>query len=172
MPEDRKQSELQQTAPERAPAQGARDFDRPTVLQLRVARPVTDLQRTTEMYCRGLRLRVLGSFLDHDGFDGVMIGSSAAGYHFEFTHSRQHPVAPRATPEDLLVFYYPSESQWRLACDQMEAAGFKVVDSFNPYWNARGRTYQDADGYRIVLHHGVWVPGASSAALSFGKANQ
>jgi hypothetical protein len=149
---------MQQTTPDEAGAPGARDFDRRTVLQLRVARPVTDLQRSTDMYCRGLSLRVLGSFRDHDGFDGVMIGSPAAEYHFEFTHSRQYLIAPSPTPEDLLVFYYPSESQWRVASEQMEAAGFEVVGSFNPYWNARGRTYQDADGYRIVLQHTVWTP--------------
>jgi hypothetical protein len=33
----------------------------------------------------------------------------------------------------------------------MDAAGFEAVSSFNPYWNARGRSYQDPDGYRVVL---------------------
>jgi len=110
------------------------------------------------MYCRGLALRVLASFRDHDGFDGIMIGPAEADYHLEFTRSRQHPVTPSPTPEDLLVFYYPSQSEWRLACERMDAAGFQQVSSCNPYWNARGRTYQDLDGYRVVLQQAAWVP--------------
>lgn len=113
--------------------------------QLRVARPVTDLARTVEMYCHGLALRVLASFLDHDGFDGIMVGSPEADYHLEFTPSRRHPITPSPTPEDLLVFYFPTESEWRGACERMDAAGFQVVGSFNPYWNARGRCYADTD---------------------------
>jgi hypothetical protein len=42
----------------------------------------------------------------------------------------------------------------------MDAAGFQTVGSFNPYWNTRGRTYQDADGYRVVLQQAVWVSAA------------
>jgi len=77
---------------------------------LRIARPVSDLARTTTMYCHGLGLRIVGSFEDHDGFDGVMLGLKGSGYHFEFTHSRTHPVVPAPTPEDLLVFYVPTVS--------------------------------------------------------------
>lgn len=42
----------------------------------------------------------------------------------------------------------------------MDAAGFQVVGSFNPYWNARGRSYADADGYRVVLQQDAWMPDA------------
>ena len=38
----------------------------------------------------------------------------------------------------------------------MPAAGFGQVAAFNPYWDNRGRTYEDRDGYRIVLHNGEW----------------
>jgi len=128
--------------------------------QLRIARPVTDPARTAEMYCHGLALRVLASFRDHDGFDGIMVGSAEADYHLEFTRSRRHPITPSPTPEDLLVFYYPTESEWRVACERMEAAGFQAVGAFNPYWNARGRSYADADGYRVVLQQSVWTADA------------
>ena len=132
-------------------------------LHLRVARPVTDVQRTTDMYCRGLALRALASFRDHDGFDGIMVGPAEADYHLEFTRSRQHPITPSPTPEDLLVFYFPSDSEWRLACERMDAAGFQRVGSFNPYWDARGRTYRDPDGYRVVLQNAAWVPAGRRA---------
>jgi hypothetical protein len=35
-------------------------------------------------------------------------------------------------------------------------AGFKQVVSLNPYWDIRGRTYEDSDGYRIVLQNDDW----------------
>jgi len=123
---------------------------------LRVARPVGDLARTKEMYCRGLRLRVVGSFEDHDGFDGVMLGVAGGTYHFEFTQSRKHPISPTPTVEDLVVFYIPSESEWEAACAGMLAAGFKAVAAFNPYWEVQGRTFEDCDGYRVVLQRAEW----------------
>ena len=108
------------------------------------------------MYCHGLGLRVVGSFEDHEGFDGVMLGLPDSGYHFEFTHCRTHPVKPAPTPEDLVVFYVPRQTEWRAMCDRAVAAGFKPVASFNRYWEARGRTFEDADGYRVVLQCDEW----------------
>ncbi|HEU4616541.1 MAG TPA: VOC family protein [Gammaproteobacteria bacterium] len=126
---------------------------------LRIARPVTDLERSAEMYRRGLRFELLGRFADHDGFDGVMLGRPNAEYHFELTFCRDHPVHPRPTGEDLLVLYIPDEHEWLAACADMEAAGFRRAVSFNPYWEARGRTYEDPDGYRIVIERAEWSPG-------------
>lgn len=90
---------------------------------LRVARPVSDLARARDMYCRGLGLRVIESFHDHEGFDGVVLATA---------------------------------SEWRAACVSMEAAGFQRVAAFNPYWDVRGRTFEDGDGYRVVAQHGEW----------------
>lgn len=126
---------------------------------LRIARPVSDLAASQAMYCRGLGLKVLGSFENHAGFDGVMLGAEGAGYHFEFTRCRSHPVAPAPTPEDLAVFYVPSRPAWKEACAGMLAAGFRQVASFNPYWDAQGRTYEDNDGYRVVLQNAGWRNG-------------
>ena len=126
--------------------------------QLRIARPVSNIGRTQDMYVRGLGLSVVGSFEDHEGFDGVMLGAPGAGYHLEFTVSRKHPVRPAPTVEDLAVFYMPSETEWRAACASMEVAGFKPVASHNPFWEKNGRTYEDHDGYRIVLQQGEWSP--------------
>ena len=38
----------------------------------------------------------------------------------------------------------------------MHAAGFEPIPAFNPYWDHNGRTFEDPDGYRIVLEHGAW----------------
>lgn len=125
-------------------------------MHLRVARPVSDLARSTAMYRDGLGLTVLGTFSDHDGFDGAMLGTAGAGYHLELTHCRTHPVAPSPTPEDLLVFYLPDATAWQAALARLQAAGFVAVAPFNPYWAARGRTFADPDGYRVVLQNAAW----------------
>ena len=133
---------------------------------LRIARPVTNLDRAQAMYCAGLDLRVIGRFEDHAGFDGVMLGRTDLPYHFEFTYCRNHPVTPSPTPEDITVFYLPDTDTgtdtdthtWQLTCAQMLAAGFKQVPSFNPYWDQRGATFLDEDGYRTVLQNAAWQP--------------
>jgi catechol 2,3-dioxygenase-like lactoylglutathione lyase family enzyme len=124
--------------------------------QLRIARPVSDLARAETMYVAGLGLQRLGGFTDHAGFDGVMLGLPGAGYHFEFTLCRAHPVAPAPTADDLAVFYLPDAEQWEARCAAMLAAGFRAVPSFNPYWDRQGRTFEDADGYRVVLQNAEW----------------
>ncbi len=125
-------------------------------MHLRIARPVSDLSRTADLYKRGLGLEVLGSFADHQGFDGVMLGSSEANFHFEFTYCRSHPVAPAPTPEDLLVFYVPEREAWEKRCRAMMEAGFKEVEPFNVYWRRLGRAFEDHDGYRVVIHQSHW----------------
>lgn len=126
--------------------------------QLRIARPVGDLERSVRMYVEGLGLAVLDSFRAHAGFDGVMLGLAGMPYHFEFTRRAAHPVAPQPTHEDLIVFYLSDHEHWVRTCERMCAAGFAAVVSMNPYWDLRGRTFADADGYRTVLQHDVWSP--------------
>jgi catechol 2,3-dioxygenase-like lactoylglutathione lyase family enzyme len=123
---------------------------------LRVARPVSDPEASARMYARGLGLQELGRFDDHDGFDGRMLGTPGAGFHLEFTRSRAHVVRPAPTPEDLLVFYVPDRDAWRDRCAAMLAAGFRAVPSFNPYWERSGRTFEDGDGYRVVIERDDW----------------
>ncbi|WP_175713059.1 VOC family protein [Burkholderia ambifaria] len=123
---------------------------------LRIARPVADLARTERMYRDAFELSVLARFADYDGFSGVMLGREGLDYHFEFTHCPAHPVAPSPTPEDLIVFYLPDHGAWEAACARAAAHGFMRVASFNPYWDASGQTFEDPDGYRIVLQNAGW----------------
>lgn len=98
---------------------------------MRIARPVSELDTTASMYCAGLGLEQLGSFTDHEGFSGIMLGAPEAGWHLEFTHCRHHPVTPSAGDEDLLVLYYPQQAAWEAQCAAMDAAGFLRVTAFN-----------------------------------------
>jgi hypothetical protein len=124
---------------------------------VRIARPTADLSRSERMYRLGLGLSVLARFEDHHGFDGVMLGCEHAHFHLEFTHCREHPSTASPSVEDLVVWYVPSLSEWRSMCGDMLEAGFRSVASFNPYWELHGSTFEDPDGYRVVLWHGEWT---------------
>lgn len=128
----------------------------PNRVALRIARPVSDLEQSVAMYCKGLGLVEIGRFQDHQGFDGVMLGGIGVDYHFEFTRFRSHPVRPSHTPEDLVVFYLPERAEWQRTCDSMLKAGFREVPPFNPYWGQRGRTFEDNDRYRVVVEQAAW----------------
>lgn len=124
---------------------------------LRVARPSDDLEALLRLYEQGLGLAVLYRFRDHDGFDGVMLGREGAPYHFEFTRAHGHAAGRAPTPDNLLVFYLPDADDWNAAVRRMQDAGFDPVPSFNPYWDRDGMTFEDPDGYRIVLQKAAWM---------------
>ena len=123
---------------------------------LRVARATDNLQNVVRFYRDALGFEVLGSFEGHDGFDGVMLGHPGAGYHLEFTHQRGEHVGRAPTQENLLVFYLPDRAEWRRAIEQLEQQGNVRVVSANPYWDSNGATFEDPDGYRVVLQNAAW----------------
>jgi catechol 2,3-dioxygenase-like lactoylglutathione lyase family enzyme len=132
----------------------------PTHAHLRVARPTDDLAAVVRFYRDALGFEVLAEFRDHDGFDGVMLGHPAAAYHLEFTRKAGHPAGRSPTPDNLLVFYLPDAADWRAAVERMEQAGHRPVPAFNPYWDRHGKTFEDPDGYRVVLQHASWPTGS------------
>ena len=121
---------------------------------LRVARASPNLQGLLSFYRDGLGFELLGTFEDHAGFDGIMLGHAGWPYHLEFTHSAAHQAAePAPSQESLLVCYLPERAEWQSAVDRMRASGFEPVPSLNPYWDLRGLTFADPDGWRVVLQH-------------------
>ena len=67
-------------------------------------------------------------------------------------------VAGRApTRDNLLVFYFPDAEDWQSAVRKMREAGFEPVSAFNPYWDREGVTFEDPDGYRVVLQKAAWT---------------
>ena len=123
---------------------------------LRVARPTDDLAAVVAFYRDGLGLDVLYEFADHDGFDGVMLGRKGTAYHLEFTRRIGHRAGRSGTSDNLLVFYLPDEVEWRVAVNRLQRAGHQPVKAFNPYWDKKGRTFEDPDGYRVVLQNESW----------------
>jgi hypothetical protein len=124
---------------------------------MRVARSTDRLDEITNMYVSGLGFKLIGSFKDHDGFNGSIIGHPHHAYHLEFTHHRGIKVGNAPTKDNLLIFYIPNTTECTLNCQAMEKAGFKHVQSYNSYWDLSGKTFEDLDGYRVVLQNSEWV---------------
>ena len=124
---------------------------------LRLARPTDDLGAVVRFYRDGLGLEILSEFKDHDSFDGVMLGHKGAPYHLEFTSKHGHLAGRALTEDNLLVFYLPDDGVWLRAVARLESFGYEPVKAFNPYWDQTGKTFEDPDGYRIVLQNGSWA---------------
>jgi len=123
---------------------------------LRIARPTDNLEEVVRFYTEGVGLMVLGSFENHEGFDGVMLGIPGAAYHLEFTCKHGHRAGRAPTQDNLLVFYVDDRQEWLRVIERMSDAGYQPVPSFNSYWDRLGRTYEDPDGYRVVIQNQLW----------------
>jgi len=123
---------------------------------VRIARPTNDLSALVKFYTTALGLTVIASFEDHAGYDGVMLGHPDCSWHLEFTHHRGERVERAPSKEHLLVFYVKEKAEWEKAVKQVEDAGGVRVESENPYWDVCGATFEDPDGYRVVLQNAGW----------------
>lgn len=128
----------------------------PMIPKLRVARPTNDVAALRKFYVEALGLSELYAFAQHAGFDGLMVGHPQAPYHLEFTSQLGVIVDRAPTPEHLLVFYYPEQADWEAAVARLRAHGHKPVPAHNPYWDQQGLTFEDPDGYRVVLQQAAW----------------
>jgi catechol 2,3-dioxygenase-like lactoylglutathione lyase family enzyme len=124
---------------------------------LRVARPTDDIDALLTFYRDGLGLELLYRFESHDGFDGVMLGGRGAPWHLEFTRAQGHAAGRAPTQDNLLILYLPDRADWETAVRRMRGAGHAPVPAFNPYWDREGLTFQDPDGYRVVLQNTDWT---------------
>ncbi|KAI0875654.1 prolyl endopeptidase [Hypoxylon argillaceum] len=124
---------------------------------IRIARPTDSIPTLLPFYVDGLGFEVKFSFAGHDNFDGVILTlpssplAPASGYHLEFTQHASHRAGRAPTQDNLLIFYMPDETLYQAAVARMRGAGFEPVKSFNPYWDRCGTTFEDPDGYRVVL---------------------
>lgn len=130
----------------------------PAAPVLRVARPTTSISALLPFYIDGLGFQVLSKFTDHEGFDGIMLGHPGWPYHLEFTeHQSISTDQVKAPSEDnLLVFYIEESEVWQARTRALRLAGFEPVKSNNPYWEKQGLTFEDSDGWRVVLWKGKW----------------
>ena len=119
--------------------------------QVRIARPTAKLGEVVRFYSEGLGLEILGSFKDHDGYSGVMVGLPGREYHLEFTKHEHGSPCPAPTKDNLLVFYIPDTVAIETIVARLSAMGHTPVEPENPYWRKQGLTFEDPDGWRVVL---------------------
>jgi catechol 2,3-dioxygenase-like lactoylglutathione lyase family enzyme len=123
-------------------------------VQLRVARHTERLERVVAFYRDGVGLTEVGGFRDHGGYDGVFLAVPGTEAHLEFTAGGGHR-APEPHPESLLVLYLGDPEAVREAAARL---GGDPVTPANPYWEEHGLTFEDPDGFRVVLVPEPWSP--------------
>jgi catechol 2,3-dioxygenase-like lactoylglutathione lyase family enzyme len=123
-------------------------------LQLRLARHTERLEELVRFYRDGLGLREIGAFHDHEGYDGVFLEVPGTATHLELTAGGPHG-APASHPESLLVLYLGDDDAVQAVADRL---GVEEIAPANPYWAEHGRTFEDPDGFGVVLVPGRWEP--------------
>lgn len=123
---------------------------------LRIVRPTSSIPEIIRFYQGGLGFDTLLSFQNKNGLDAIMLGHKGFGYHLTFTQWKTLEDVRSPSEDNLLVFYLPDENDWHESIDRIAKAGYESVEPFNPYWNDKGKTFEDIDGYRIVLQHDAW----------------
>jgi catechol 2,3-dioxygenase-like lactoylglutathione lyase family enzyme len=123
-------------------------------MEVRVARPTDKLPEVVAFYRDALGLPVIGQFEGHAGYSGVMLGLPGSSCHLEFTHFEHGSPCPAPTKDNLLVLYLPDSQMYEAAVTRMKAHGHGPVEPENPYWKEQSVTFEDPDGWRVVLYHG------------------
>jgi ribosomal protein S18 acetylase RimI-like enzyme len=121
---------------------------------LRVARHTERLAEVVAFYRDGIGLREAGGFRDHAGYDGAFLEVPETGAHLEFTAGGPHG-GPVAHPESLLVLYLGDEDTVRTVAGRL---GAEPVAPANPFWAEHALTFEDPDGFRVVLVPEPWIP--------------
>lgn len=119
-------------------------------MKFRAARHTNDLKPIIHFYHEILGLEILGSFEQHENYEGVFLGIKSEKWHLEFTVSDEaanhHP-----DEDDLWVFYIEGEEKYNQLLERIRSHKVKEVAAKNPYWNRNGVTFLDPDGYGIVI---------------------
>ena len=125
------------------------------VSQVRIARPTDRLDDVVAFYRDGLGLTEIGSFHGHAGYDGVMLGLPGAGYHLEFTRHEHGSPGTAPSTDNLLVLYLAEPGAVEAVAARLASRGHPSVEPENPYWKANSVTFEDPDGWRVVLVRGA-----------------
>jgi catechol 2,3-dioxygenase-like lactoylglutathione lyase family enzyme len=122
------------------------------VAQVRIARGTNSLQDIMAFYGDGLGLQIITEFQNHDGYSGIVFGLPGVDYHLEFTQSESGiPMPPPSSDDSLLVLYIPEKEAIGRLVVKLGAMGYFPTAPANPYWEDKGVTIEDPDGYRLVL---------------------
>jgi catechol 2,3-dioxygenase-like lactoylglutathione lyase family enzyme len=119
-------------------------------MKLRFARHTNNLDKIKSFYTNILGFEVLGSFENHNNYDGIFIGKPNLNWHLEFTKSNEK-VNFNFGEEDYLVFYSENQYEYESLLEKISENKIKIIKSKNPYWNENGKIILDPDGFGIII---------------------
>lgn len=121
-------------------------------MTFRFARHTNNLEQLKAFYINTLGLELLGSFENHDGYDGIFIGKPNENWHLEFTQTSEK-VNHKFDEDDILVFYPKTEAEYFSILEKFTEHNISFVEPKNPYWKENGKMILDPDGYRIMISY-------------------
>lgn len=117
---------------------------------LRYARHTNRLQELESFYTEIAGLEKLGSFKNHNGYDGIFLGHKYANWHLEFTASKDFPKS-KFDDDDMLVFYVNSKIELSTIKRILTQKNIELQIPKNPYWKENGILISDPDGFKVVF---------------------
>lgn len=123
-------------------------------MQIRVARPTDKLKEVVSFYRDALGMPVIAQFENHAGYSGVIFGMPRERFHLEFTHAEAGSPCPAPSKDNLLVLYMPDSEAYAKAVERLHEQGHAPVEPENPYWKDKSLTFEDPDGWRVVIYRG------------------
>lgn len=123
------------------------------VIQVRIARATNHPDEIRKFYHEGLGLPIIMSFEeDPFGYSGVVFGLPGYEYHMEFcSHADGFPSCSPPTEDNLLVFYLSDSAAVESIAERLKSMGYHSVPAKNVHWDRNGITFEDPDGWRVVL---------------------
>ena len=119
-------------------------------MKFRIARHTNNLNQLKSFYIDVLGFEVLGSFENHDNYNGIFIGKPQFDWHLEFTQSNDI-VEFNYNEDDILVFYPEKISEYNQLLENIQKQNISIIKAKNPYWNENGKMILDPDGYRVII---------------------
>ena len=119
-------------------------------MKLRVSRHTNNLEKIKSFYNNIFGFELLGSFVNHNNYDGIFIGKSKLDWHLEFTKSNEI-VNFNFGDEDYLVFYPENKSEYDKILENISKNNIEFISPKNPFWNENGKVILDPDGFGIII---------------------
>ncbi len=116
----------------------------------RYARHTNNLEKIKVFYTNVLQLELIGSFEEHEGYNGFFLGKTGEDWHLEFT-ATEELVKHQFNEDDLLVFYPKTKKEYQSIVASIQKQGVSTLEAKNPYWNRHGVLVKDPDGMGVVI---------------------
>jgi hypothetical protein len=119
-------------------------------MKLRFASHTNNLEKIKSFYINTLGFELLGSFENHNNYDGIFIGKPNLDWHLEFTKYNDI-VEFNFGEEDYLVLYPENNFEYNSILEKISKNKIEFITSKNPFWNDNEKMILDPDGYQIII---------------------